>query len=79
MLSEEEKQSIRAEARDILDNFGSALTSVKIRDSLPISSDEGFRKESEGIRMGSDFRKRMLTNAPKHTEDSIVAEKALWN
>lgn len=76
MLSEQRKEQIRAEAREILEKFGKVLPS-----ELPLhksSSGSGSREEGEGCAADEDFRTRMFANAANVKDDCIVAEKATW-
>lgn len=76
MLSDSEKEAIRAEARKNLARFGKILESVK--DSSVASLSTGTLRGHGESSSTEDFRERMFANAPKKTSDCIVAEKASW-
>ncbi len=78
MPTEVQKESIRKEARAILDSFAKKLASIKTAETKKQRVNEGMRKEVSGQKGDADFIERMFTNAPKKTKDCIVAEKATW-
>ncbi len=79
MVSEAEKETIRKEARAILENFAAALEKVKVKEvSRSLPKDEGKREEQVGLAGDADFRTRMFDNAPKKSGNCIVAEKGNW-
>lgn len=77
MLSEKEKEAIRANARELLQRFALTLERVK---ETPTSSHTGgaLRVEGTGRVCDDTFRQSMFANAPNVTKDCIVAEKAAW-
>jgi Asp-tRNA(Asn)/Glu-tRNA(Gln) amidotransferase C subunit len=79
MVSESEKESIRLEARGILDKFAKTLDKVKAPRQVNVRShDLGTRLEKGSSNPDADFRKRMFANATHKDEDCIIAEKAHW-
>ena len=79
MLSEAHKEKIRSEAREILDNFGKSLDSVKSAEIiLDENKENSVRDDFGGAECGIEFRTAILKNAPKSDEDCIIAEKAAW-
>ncbi len=78
MISEKEKDSIRKEAKQILDNFASALEGVKVKKRGFKKRVGGYRKERDGQKCDEDFRNRMFDNAPSKDGDCIIAEKKKW-
>jgi Asp-tRNA(Asn)/Glu-tRNA(Gln) amidotransferase C subunit len=68
---------IKKQAKEIMDNFASALEKVKVEESR-VEREEDRRKEGNGEEADSDFRKIMLENAPEKDEDCIKAEKGGW-
>ncbi len=79
MVSESEKEAIRAEARGILDKFAKTLDKVKTPKERNVGgNDVGTRTERGSSRPDADFRKRMFANAAQKDEDCIIAEKASW-
>jgi Asp-tRNA(Asn)/Glu-tRNA(Gln) amidotransferase C subunit len=77
-ISEEKRESIRKEAKQILDNFGKTLEKVKFKEKKKEKGVGGFREEGKGQEGEKDFRERMFKNAPNKGEDSIIAEKKKW-
>ncbi len=79
MISEKEREEIKKEAKNILDNFASALEKVgKIKGKSFKRELGGFREEGKGEKCDDDFRRRMFENAPEKEGDCIVAEKKKW-
>jgi len=75
-----DKEKIKKEAKQILDKFADALSRVgKEKDvDFYVDRDEFERKEGEGEKSDSGFKKKMLANAPEHTDDFIMAERGKW-
>ncbi len=78
IINESEREKIKKEAREILDNFSRALSKVKIKEKKEKKELGGFREEREGMLGDKDFRKRMFENAPNKNEDFLIAEKKKW-
>jgi Asp-tRNA(Asn)/Glu-tRNA(Gln) amidotransferase C subunit len=79
MVSESEKEAIRAEARGILETFAKALDKVKSpKQTNAGSKDVGTRADKGSSKPDADFRNRMFANATHKDEDCIIAEKAHW-
>ncbi len=79
-LSQEQRAKIQAQAQEILNTFSKTLESVKIsktKDTNPAHS-SGFREEGKGKSASDEFRQQMFKNAPKHNNESIIAEKKEW-
>ncbi len=77
MLSEKEKDVIRANARQLLERFGMTLERVT-RTPVSVRSSGALRIEGKGQVCEEGFRESMFGNAPNATKDCIVAEKAVW-
>ncbi len=77
-MEEQEKEAVRKQAEKILDKFGKALESVKLKEKKGENKVGGFREEKEGNRPNAEFRKIMFENAPGKDEDNIIAEKKKW-
>ncbi len=79
-VSEKEKEEIRKESKNLLNEFASELS--KIKTSTLIKEQEenvsGTREEGDGWNTDSEFRSITLSNAPFVEDDSIVAEKGGW-
>ena len=78
-VSEEEKEKIKKQAKEILDKFSEKLSRVdkKIADTS-IERENFERIEGAGANSDEDFRKRMFENAPEKNQDFIIAEKKSW-
>ncbi len=78
-VSEKEKESIKKEAKSIMDNFAKALSKVEKEKAIgEVIRKEQTRKEKSPVKTDSDFRKVLFSNAPEKDEDFIRAEKGKW-
>jgi len=77
-IDEKQREKIRKEAKQIIDDFARALDKVKIKPGKEKKELGGFREEGAGRKSNSDFRKIMFENAPHKSGDSIIAEKKSW-
>jgi Asp-tRNA(Asn)/Glu-tRNA(Gln) amidotransferase C subunit len=68
---------ISKEAKKIMDNFVDALGSGNADGGFEVRRDLNMRSGEELI-LNSDFRERVLENAPKVKDGFIVAEKKKW-
>jgi Asp-tRNA(Asn)/Glu-tRNA(Gln) amidotransferase C subunit len=77
-VSEAEKEKIRKQAKEILDNFSKQLSRIDsgIKDSFS-EREESERLEGKGNCEPID-REIMFENAPNKNRDFIVAEKGSW-
>ena len=76
-VSEEEKEKIKKEAKEILDSFSKALAKVekqKIGEAF-VERDKKTRKENKPSKCDTGFRELFFKNAPQKEEDWIKAEK----
>jgi len=75
------KELIEKQAKEILDKFAKALEKVE-KEKTEVESfvdrEEFERKEGDGIIYDSDFKKRILENAPNHDDDFIIGETGGW-
>lgn len=78
MLTEEQKEKVRGEAREILGKFGKSLKEVKMTEEGFKKKAGGYRSEGQGLESDGDFRKRMFDNAPEKEGDCLIAEKKKW-
>jgi predicted Asp-tRNA(Asn)/Glu-tRNA(Gln) amidotransferase subunit C len=76
----EKQEQIKKQAKQILDNFASALASVekKAKKEEGVERDEFEREEGQEKECDSEFKKAFLKNAPEHDDDFIIAEKGDW-
>ncbi len=89
-LSDKEKEDIRKEAKKIINDFSEKLSHVRVQEEEPVVERKNFeRAEGESSRVphreapaprpnDSDFKERMLENAPEKNKDSIIAETGKW-
>ncbi len=76
-VSEKEKDEIKEQAKEIMDNFSKRLNEVKseIKDSG--SEVKDFEREEGKVSQEID-KKIMFNNASNKNKDFIIAEKNLW-
>jgi Asp-tRNA(Asn)/Glu-tRNA(Gln) amidotransferase C subunit len=72
-----DKEEIKKQAKEIMDNFASALEKVKVEEGR-VEREADRREEKRGEEADSDFRKIMFENAPEKEGDCIKAEKGGW-
>ena len=73
-----DEEKIRKEAKQIMDDFMSALDKVEdVKGEFGTRRAVSKRKPSKS-KYGNDFRERLLNNAPKTEDNCIVAEKKKW-
>ena len=77
-ISESEREKIKIQAKQILDDFSKSLDQVKVKSKKTKNEVGGFREEGEGRKADSEFRKKMFSNAPQKDENNILAEKKSW-
>lgn len=78
-LSEAEKEQVRLQAKQILDDFSKALAKIEVRSAVSKEeADCGFRKEGKGNGVNKDFIERVFFNAPLKSDNCIIAEKKTW-
>lgn len=78
-VSEEEKEDIRRQAKNIMDKFSEKISIIDKKISEPLIERENFEREEKGGKESdSDFRKRMFENAPEKNKDFIIAERKKW-
>jgi len=78
-VSEKEKESIKKQAKEIMDKFSEKLERLdkKTGDSF-VERGDFERIEGEGKKSDADFRKRVFENAPNKNDNFIIAEKKGW-
>jgi len=78
-VSDKEKESIKKEAKSIMDSFSKKLGKIpsgKLKEAS-IERDESERPEGEKFEAEID-RAIMFENAPDKNDNSIVAERKKW-
>lgn len=76
-VSEEEKEEIRKNSKNLMNEFASKLSKIKSKESH-FENNSGFRQEGEPWETPQDFRDLTLLNAPFVEDDFIIAEKGAW-
>jgi hypothetical protein len=77
-IDEVQKEKIKKEAKQLLDNFAKAIDKVSIKEMKEKKLVGGFREEGFGRKGNEDFRKIMFENAPSKEGDNIIVEKKKW-
>lgn len=81
-VSEQEKEKIKEQAKQIMDSFASALKPLEKEaeaEEASVEREEFAREESqEQEKAGSEFRNIIFKNAKKKDENCIIAEKGEW-
>jgi len=80
-VSEKEMDSIRKEAKAVIDNFSKSLERVSKEklDESGVERAEFERHEKEGKVCDESFRDLMFKNAPEKSKDFVIAEKKVWS
>ena len=77
-VSDKEKQEIKKQAKDILDNFSKELSKIKREIKEPVfEKEKSEREEGKKEKCEVDI-KTVFENAPKKNKDFIIAEKGGW-
>ena len=78
MKSDLNKESIKEEAKKIMDNFMDSMGDIEVEEEYNMTREKCFREDGEGADIDEDFRQRFLSNAPKVSNESILANKGDW-
>lgn len=73
-----DQDSIRKEAKEIMDNFMKALKDIEVEEEFILEREACFREEGEGVELDEEFKQRFLANAAKTNGDAILANKGAW-
>jgi Asp-tRNA(Asn)/Glu-tRNA(Gln) amidotransferase C subunit len=76
-VTESEKDEIRKNAKDLLDEFSSKLNKIETSAAKP-EDKENLRVESKGSEPNKEFQEIMFDNAPMVEDGLIIAEKGAW-
>lgn len=76
-VTEEEKEQIRQDSKNLLTEFASKLDAIKAPEGH-FENDPGTREEGTGWKTDEEFLSTTLSNAPFVEEKAIVAEKGAW-
>jgi len=78
-ISEEEKETIKRDAKKIIDSFSDKISKIKVPGEEPLIKRKDFeRVDGEGKECDLDFKGIMFENAPNKNGDFILAEKKKW-
>ena len=77
IISEQEKEFIKEEAKTFLRDFSKKLDKIKGELEESFESSES-RKEIEGWDPNPDFKEAVFQNAHFVDQDLIIAEKGAW-
>ena len=77
-MNEQERDKIKREAKQILDNFANSLSKVKLKAKKQSKEVSGFREEGAGKAGNPEFRKMMFANAKNKNENAIIGETKSW-
>jgi len=87
-VTDKEKEEIKKDAKKLLTEFASKLTSIKVPEGHFAPQEAGYigwcenesgqREEGDGWNTDPDFRDLMFLNAPFVEDETIVAEKGGW-
>jgi len=81
LVNEEEKEKIKKEAKQIMDNFAKALSEVEKQENKEaglVKRDKNTREEKGIEKQPDSFRKIFFENAPNKEDNWIKAEKGSW-
>jgi len=70
-----DEKKIQQEAKEIMDNFMNALSKMDVEEEFILNRKETFRKEGEPNSLDESYKNRFLSNAPKTSGDTIIANK----
>lgn len=73
-----DENKIKKEAKEIMDNFMTALSDIDVEEEFILNRKTSTRNEKKGKIANEDFKQRFLSNAPKVKGDAIVANKGSW-
>ncbi len=76
-VSDEEKEEIKKDAKNLLDEFSAKLEKISIKD-VKEEVGENLRIEGDGWKPNEEFREEMFENAPLVEDGLIIAEKGGW-
>jgi len=73
-----DKESIKKEAKQIMDNFMQALGDIEVEEDFNLTRENCFRDETESTKLDENFQQRFLSNAPKTNGNAIVTSRGAW-
>lgn len=76
-VTEEEKEQIRQDSKNLMNEFASKLEKISTKETH-FENESGFREEGDPWQTPEDFKDLTFLNAPFVEDDFIVAEKGAW-
>ena len=76
-VTEDEKEEIRKNAKNLLDEFSAKIAKVSVREKKE-EGEENLREEGEGWETNEKFRELMMDNAPMVEDGLIMTDKGGW-
>ncbi|MDA3855833.1 MAG: hypothetical protein PF569_06225 [Candidatus Woesearchaeota archaeon] len=73
-----DKEEIKKEAKQIMDNFMQALFDIDVEEDFLLERKSCYREEKNGDLPDNDFKQRFLSNARKTSGDAVLANKGEW-
>lgn len=73
-----DREEIRDEAKNIMDNFMSSMEGIEVEEEFLLHRDSEWREEGGGRETSQDFKQEFLSNAPSTDGEAILAEKGKW-
>lgn len=74
-----DQEKIKKQAKEIMDNFMTALSEVEVEEEFDLLRENCFREERNSVvASDEDFKQRFLSNAAKTNGNAIVANKGAW-
>ncbi|MFC1685850.1 hypothetical protein ACFLZZ_02385 [Nanoarchaeota archaeon] len=76
-VSKEEQESIKKEAKQIIDNFAKSLKGIEKTEFKGVERNKQLRDETK-TECDKEFRKLFFQNVPEKEGDWLKAEKGKW-
>ena len=76
-VTEQEKEQIKQDSKQLLKEFAEKLSKIKTKESHT-QNNSGTRSESSGWQTDPEFKNTTFANAPLTENNFIIAEKGDW-
>jgi len=74
-----DREKVKEQAKKLMDEFVSALEKAEeVKEEFGVKRKDVMRVPGKDKYKNSDFKERMLKNAPKVEDGQIVAERKKW-
>lgn len=77
-MSKVNREKVKEKAKEIIDGFVKELDKVKGLEEARVEREEDRREEDDGKETDSNFKERLLENAPKSSKGYIKSERGDW-